>query len=1510
MNDPSINYRMFMDHFHSTLMHLVANIKQNTNIFYDKRTIPEGKKWNESIKEHAENSDAMIIIIHDNWEESFLKKKNATDGDWVKKEILCALENPNTAIYPIRINRTKEIEKTDERIPEEIRLHTNADNLFYAQNNIILKVNQEEDLLNKLNSLVDAISECYNKKSSTATFLPQIIKKGVQITPEDILSERGKIEKGFRERYYFSRVIVDDKIGELLESKKRVLIYGKSMSGKSRAIYKYIKDHKKDANIILVNNDNIEKLHKAVENDTHEKIALTNGVVIMDEIYRLNYHNSNKFQIIYEKLKSLPILASCTEDEYKLLRKSRETSDFVNNITDPKFFGHINIPPLSTEEIQRIKKELGLDREANADTIGTLLGVETPWHRIDDEIAEDSLPGKILDAIKNIGFIKTGNVDLKDVLNYLSSENESYNSRDIEGAVNRLVDFGVILSFEKGSYCQDLELKIDPLFKKERIDTLIYHTVKSQILENYKTNKNIARLIAKTKDQRIIDDLHNNHIIKDEDNIHWVHNAWVQQKFDDFEKAKEKFESIYGQEVIFDIVTYKTLARLCKKDEDIKYVLEHAHKIPNTDYETDEAYFQPKRNLILNELLRNHSIDKIKKIGNDIPQKIEFQYNTNTYLLILKSITDKEEAKKYYYNNNLQRELKAAKELIRKFNLNLSEYQEFIKGFFSTEHENLDNKNEIQILFNLSLKHCRSGYIELYKWGKEQEIEPDHITTNTILSKFPNKGKLINELKKDKDLFNIRILNSLIQNSITFSQAYEWFERIQAPDDYSYNFLISKIKTKNDYETIKRKLRDAGKRFEYALGSLVNIRLKMGYQPVEIFNEFEEETNRNVFEFNYIIIGELIKNTTTKEAAFEIYQQALKKKYELPIDIYNQLINIEDKGDIELIGFCEKKFKNEIDIYFYKAILGNLSYPQTIRDKYYQAYITKIKEDKLEFDENCILNYLKSESTFSDKLSKSETIQEDYKFEYTPLFITEITKGFKNEYEAIISFGKENKLPTKVVSNVITYLVNEKKQGILNTLKDFDKEGILTSFSLNKTLKLFTDNHKNVTKKGIETFSEDQNQTKYEFIQTVIETFNTKEYLTRPDIATYAEWINCADTFEKAKFAYEACLNSRIKPNHRLYINLLKKADNIENFEDIFSLLSEEILMPNKESLDTTNLQSTFNIWYDFIEKRVENEQEKNNCHKNRKKNELEFGYEEDSYRLTSIIKYDNYKGVKEWLEEISKNGNRNIEVYNTLIYKCKNLNELNDVYTTIKKDFFIGFNIDSFLRIFIQTSKFSNDNQSVFEFLYEVAIKLKEFLPEAPTDKDKNKLRTIANHWSFKCTSLNNLKRIKEFFPHWKIKICEETEVILDNISKTISTLEDASFLYEHSSGNRAKRNELYENLCINNCKEEVQKRNEQLADCTTIDELKVLKERYPLLKVSSDNRNIWYQNLIKTITTLQNAKHFIHCIKRPRHFNVTDLVYQLQTNADRKEFFHFIEKEYPEINYNQSRIKKILND
>jgi len=130
--------------------------------------------------------------------------------------------------------------------------------------------------------------------------------KGADVPAYEILKSRSNPNFGFKMNFYIQREYLDLEITNIIKSGHNLIVYGKPLSGKTRAVYELIKNDAKERDIYIVQNmDDLSSI------DFLKNISDRNAVVLFDDLSD-NINSENKINYLRNVFENYNIQIICT----------------------------------------------------------------------------------------------------------------------------------------------------------------------------------------------------------------------------------------------------------------------------------------------------------------------------------------------------------------------------------------------------------------------------------------------------------------------------------------------------------------------------------------------------------------------------------------------------------------------------------------------------------------------------------------------------------------------------------------------------------------------------------------------------------------------------------------------------------------------------------------------------------------------------------------------------------------------------------------------------------------------------------------------------------------------------------------------------------------------------------------------------------------------------------------------------------------------------------------------
>lgn len=334
-----------------------------------------GQKWIEELNKAIKKAQIIIIFIteeslkgfhNDSWKNgNIFENKNSSDyfdykpqGDVYCQEIAYAIkrhqeegENGPSIIPLFLRDDYNKIDLDTFNLSESKRIIRYLKEELHHSENILY------DHLNISSTFNEKFIHCIIKNINDKGIYP-IGKKGKEIAPQDFFYDKNRTteEQGYNNNIYVEREI-DKKLSLFKDSGQQFLfVTGRPGSGKTRAIYQYIRNTIKEKNVIVIRKENISILYNTL---CHIKFNKLNDdiYIVCDQTREvINKLPSKDRNDLFSKIEfntHLKFIGSDTTNEY---------SEFIDeiDITEGNYSNY-EIQDLSEEE----KAELALKYELN-----------------------------------------------------------------------------------------------------------------------------------------------------------------------------------------------------------------------------------------------------------------------------------------------------------------------------------------------------------------------------------------------------------------------------------------------------------------------------------------------------------------------------------------------------------------------------------------------------------------------------------------------------------------------------------------------------------------------------------------------------------------------------------------------------------------------------------------------------------------------------------------------------------------------------------------------------------------------------------------------------------------------------------------------------------------------------------------------------------------------------------------------------------------------------------------
>jgi len=314
---------------------------------------------------------------------------------------------------------------------EILLLKNQYTNLEGDKSNGIINYSEFEQSRNKITTnLLNLVKNLEAKEliPKEKEFIPEkhfTIKKGEELEAEELLKTRALPQNGFDPEFYLSRKIDADLLNKVTNL-QNVIITGKPLAGKTRAIYQLIKRNFSDRNILIPQKEDLKE--EALES-LKNWLSTINGVLVLDEIDQWLF-DSNWLSILETILLNpqLLILGTCRIDKEKRLKRELEDFEFL------RIQSLVRLSKEEKELLANYSKDASLDKN-KIDVIGSLIMPIRAMGKIyHQKIETKRNEREILRSYKILFFSKLNTSgDKTEIRNYLNKRLEIfYNKKTIK----------------------------------------------------------------------------------------------------------------------------------------------------------------------------------------------------------------------------------------------------------------------------------------------------------------------------------------------------------------------------------------------------------------------------------------------------------------------------------------------------------------------------------------------------------------------------------------------------------------------------------------------------------------------------------------------------------------------------------------------------------------------------------------------------------------------------------------------------------------------------------------------------------------------------------------------------------------------------------------------------------------------------------------------------------------------------------------------------------------------
>ncbi|MGM9511650.1 hypothetical protein ACS5NO_28190 [Larkinella sp. GY13] len=239
-------------------------------------------------------------------------------------------------------------------------IYTNIKNDLHNQ--YILLNESLQEIKTSISSIREGLLENNSIKKFEKRNLGFSVKRGSEIEPFDLLKRRANPSQGYNESFYMHREI-DNELYKQIESKKNIILTGKPLSGKSRAVLELIRNHYSKSIIIIIDGtqsvtySDIKDELNYINLDIKEQIG--HIIIIFNDCEDTfsEYVYKNLIQFALNDLKSnINIIISYSSHRY---------FELFNNLGERliQYFETIRIHDLDTFQKNSLKKRLKIEND-------------------------------------------------------------------------------------------------------------------------------------------------------------------------------------------------------------------------------------------------------------------------------------------------------------------------------------------------------------------------------------------------------------------------------------------------------------------------------------------------------------------------------------------------------------------------------------------------------------------------------------------------------------------------------------------------------------------------------------------------------------------------------------------------------------------------------------------------------------------------------------------------------------------------------------------------------------------------------------------------------------------------------------------------------------------------------------------------------------------------------------------------------------------------------------------
>ncbi len=683
-----------------------------------------------------------------------------------------------------------------------------------GNNNIVLQKNDiERALINSVDLEQDIDYLEFEVKSNLEEIRDffELIKEVWELEPIDFFSSKERAEKTEKFKYFYREAVdteLKNKIHEQFEYiKKRhtnliraILITGRPLAGKTRAVYEYLKRNESDDTIVIkTSNLSPQIFDSAMYKKLFNTFRNRRVFIFVDDADR--YDEELRDFIDLMKSKAVIIVAVRTGKES--FKKLWDTFN-KGEKTFENYFEVTEIPRIRDKhEIEKINKELGLNINPKKfdGNIGTVIlnldEIKKRYERLKDNKLYDAYD--ILGIFKLYSFThaKTNTVDYKKFVQVVQAIKDLYNQKIDESqilkAIEDVYDDRENQNFVIGLY-ENHYIKKFTNFEIAYIRRQKNPLLQTEIAYIEKVYKFLTeKEELKPEDENVID-----FILELE--------ALLKGKAVKLDVLKELFSP---EDLAVSISLYLQEIRNIKEDQNktvqdldnmVKDIIKKLSKI---------SFFQTAINIrhitqLITLTEQPEIINKILSFANSEDLKIKpFQDPVFISAYIANPAIDYNEAKKKFKENiavyNKLSEPDKQRQLLYAYNSLIDKSPDYQTALKWLEELRKDGFKPNIVTYS-SLIYRSPDYDEALKWLEELRkdgFKPDIVTYNSLIDKSPDYQtalKWLEELRKDGFKPDIVTYNSLIYRSPDYDEALKWLEELRKegfkPNIVTYSSLI------------------------------------------------------------------------------------------------------------------------------------------------------------------------------------------------------------------------------------------------------------------------------------------------------------------------------------------------------------------------------------------------------------------------------------------------------------------------------------------------------------------------------------------------------------------------------------------------------------------------------------------------------------------------------------------------------------------------------------------------